>query len=50
MTRRDWWMGIAILVAALMLHGLVVVRSSRTPKIAEGPQLKPLSVVAATVN
>jgi hypothetical protein len=31
MTRRDWWLGILVIVVALILHAIVIVRANRNP-------------------
>jgi hypothetical protein len=34
MTRKDWWLGILVIIFALLVHALVVVRANRHPGAA----------------
>jgi hypothetical protein len=45
MTRRDWWLGILVIVVALVLHAIVTIRAARTPR-ESGFQYRPLTETA----
>jgi hypothetical protein len=35
MTRKDWWLGILVIVLALLVHALVVVRANHQSRSAK---------------
>jgi hypothetical protein len=45
MTRRDWWLGILVILIALLIHALVIIRSRPVPESTKG-RIVPLSDTA----
>lgn len=46
MTRRDWWLGIAIVVLALVAVASYIARGTDEVEDAQAPRLRPLGAMA----
>jgi len=43
MTRRDWWFGVLLLIATVVVSTVVIVRATRAPQPQKWPRVWPLA-------